>query len=553
MTDARRLLFVLGCLCCLLIVASALPAADPRLDGPGPSEGGTTANDWDALTSSSDPATELTDADADDDTDADGNNDESDDTDDTDATDETHPIAIDGAVEPGNDVVVEVEGATHFDTKAVEVNDETVGETNRVGRVDAAVPYEETMTVTVPDENLSRTVDVPTGATIETDAGVAPDQDIEVAAAVGSTLVTNATVSIDGEAVATTDERGTATVTLPETAGSAELHVERGPVEGERTIDVPEPTVEFASDPIVLPGFPAPVQVSADGAAVPNATVVLESGDELTTDENGQASLWMPVDDEATVTADVGAETASATVENLYLRLTAIVVLGPGLLLGLTITYLRVVASRDRRRGAVLSDLFLSLADVFSTLGDGFRRPTVSWPTISLPSLRIGRSLPSIGTLVPSLTVGSLRSTLPSLGSFSRSSSGRGDSLFRDRFGSTADGDSANNESNDTNPPELAAEPLGPDGPRAEVRTAWHAFLDRLGVENRTTRTPGQLARKAIAAGFPATNVRRLVALFRDVEYGTRDPSPDRVAEVRDTVSELLEYDRDPEDEEGSE
>lgn len=549
MTGTRRLLFALGCMCCLLVVASALPAADPRLESPGTGDGGTSAGDWESVASSSNPVEDVTDTDADRDDDSGPDN-------------RSHDIEIEGELEPGNDVTVSLDVTGPFNEKSVEVNGEPVGETD-FGSISVVVPYAEEMNVTVPDTNQSRTVDVETTATIEPDDGAVPARDLEVAVAVGSTPVPDATVFLDGESVATTDEDGAATVPLPDTARPVDLRVERGPVEGERTVDVAEPEIGFSS-PLLFPGSPAPVQVSAGGAAVPDATVSLESGGTTTTDDSGQTRVWLPIDDAATVSVEVGEETATASVENLYLRLTALVVFGPGFLIGGAVTYLRFAATREHRRNRIPTGIFVGLADMLAGLSDvlgrrsnpfsRFRLPSISsipMPSVSIPRPGIGSGLRSFGTALSSL--GTAFGSLPSFGSLLRGpnrSENSGGSLFRDRFGSDDEREGAD----DRDRPQLADEPLAPRGPRAEVRTAWHAFLDRLGVEGRETRTPGQVARDAVAAGFPAASVSRLVAIFRDVEYGDREPSPGRVEAARAAADDLIDHEADSDDdEEGSE
>ncbi|PCR90681.1 DUF4129 domain-containing protein [Natrinema ejinorense] len=549
MTGTRRFLFVVGCLCCLLAVASALPAADPRIEGPGEAGGEPIAGDWESIDETpefeTNPAPDTNET-----------------TDERDREPNDDEIDIEGAVEPGNEVTVDIGHVGHFDEGTIAVNGENVTSSDMFGNANITVPYAEEMTVSVPDENRSRTVDVRTDATLETHGGAAPARDLEISAAVGSTPVPDATVRRDGEAVATTDEDGHANVTLPETARDVDLQVERGPVTATRTVDVAEPTVRFVS-PLLFPGMPAPVQVSAGGEAVSDATVRLENGGTATTGSDGKARLWLPVGDEATVTVDVGAETATATVGNLYLRLTAVVVLVPGFCIGGVLTYLRVVAARERRRGDAWAGFFVALAAFFDGLAEAFARflrtlgggnwpslslpvPSVSFPTLSIPRLEFG----GFGRGFPALpSIGRTFGTLPSLGSpglLGWSSNGSERSVLGELLGSSSDESDESTDSEDGGPT-LAAEPLTPRGPRAEVRAAWHAFLDRLGVEDRETTTPGEVARDALAAGFRADRVDRLVGVVRDIEYGGHEPSPDRVAAVRATVRELLESDSDEE------
>ncbi|TYT63247.1 DUF4129 domain-containing protein [Natrialba swarupiae] len=540
MSGRRRTLLVLGCIVCLLAVASALPAADPRLDAPGAPQGESAPGDWESVADPTDPVEEVTEPDSSDDAE--------------DATDDSSEAAgsepappgfeVSGAVEPGNEVRVETERST-TSSSAITVNGEEVASTGPFGRAEITVPYEEEMNVTIVDSGQSRTFDVPTDAAIEPGDGAAPGSDLEVAAAVGSTPVSDATVSLEGDPVATTDEAGKATVALPETAGPADVSVERGAVEGDRTIDVLEPDVEFAH-PLLFPGSPAVVLVSADGDGIGGATVSV--GDEETaTGDDGRAWVWLPVTDEATVTAEVGAETATTTVGNLYLRLTAVVVLVPGLVIGAAVTYFRLVATTERSRWHGRTSLLVALADALAAFSDWIAG--VRLPRYSLPSFEFGGG-PSLGW--PSLPSFSFPSySRPSLGSVTRSSSSGSRRGIRSRVSDTLGfGDDEPDVADDDTGPTLADEPFGPRGPRAEIRATWHAVLDRVGIENRETRTPGQAAREVLSAGFPPSSVRRLVSIVRDVEYGGRDPSPERVADARATATELLAHEPDEEGDE---
>ncbi|MDF9745697.1 DUF4129 domain-containing protein [Natrinema salsiterrestre] len=546
MTGTRRLLFVVGCLCCLLAVASALPAADPRIDGPGDRTGEPVAGDWDAMEAT--PEFDAnTSADRDDLPDGDSQPDE---------------IEIDGAVEPGNEVTVDIGGVYHFTNVAIAVNGRNRTHVDELGRANVTVPYAEEMTVSVPDENRSRTVDVRTDATIEPQEDAAPNRGLEITATVGSTDVPDATVTLDGDPVAETDDNGTATVAMPEEAGPVDLRVERGPVTGDRTVDVAEPTVRFVT-PVLFPGSPAEVQVSADGRPVSGATVSVEGGGRKSTDGDGRATMWLPISDAATVSTEVGAESATTSVGNLYLRLTAVVVLVPGFAIGVVVSYLRLAAASENRRERSAAGLFLAFADGFEQFAAALRAltvtlsefslPSISAPTFSAPRLEFGGvggfEFPSLGPALSSF--GRAFGTLPSLGSLEWSSNTSTGSPLRDLFG-TSDDDDASDESTGSQDdgPRLAARPLEPRGPRAEIRAAWHAFLDRLEVDDRETATPGEIARDALASGFPADRVDRLVAIVRDVEYGGREPSTDRVAAARAAVRELREH--DPDDEEGA-
>lgn len=555
MSGTRRVLLVIGCMVCLLAVASTLPAADPRLDVPGAGggSGGETAGDWDSIVESDQPPEESESDDPDD-----GDEDAGDDGEES--SDDANGITISGAVEPGNEVTVDVDDADPFDPVPVAVDGQRVGEVEIEG-VTVEVPFAEEMTVSLPEDGASRTVDVRTDARLVPIDAAAPDRDLTVRVSVGTTAVPDATISRDGDAVATTDGDGEATVPLPETAGPTDLRAERGPVTGERTVEVPEPSVRLLT-PLLIPGAPAPVEVSADGAGVEDAVVSVEDGGQAVTDADGRAWVSLPIADEATVTADVGAETATTSVGDLYLRLTAVVVLVPGFLVGGVYTYGRLAARRDRRQRASLLAVFVALADALGALSERLGALVGSWPgpsrpRVGLPDLSFPRvSLPDVSWPgAGSAGLGAVRSlgaALTGLGSGDEPTRRR--SLLPDWFGGSDDeaddalGGDADGPADA--PADETDEGTSQRGPRAEVRAAWHAFCDRVGVEDRETRTPGQVARRALSIGFPPAAVRRLVATFRQVEYGGRDPTTERVAEAR-AATEIL-HEADP-DEEGSE
>ncbi len=560
MNRRRRLLVVLACVGCLLAVASALPAADPRLEAPG---GESTAGEWDAVVGEPTPAADL-------ENDPDGERSGEDGHDSDDRSDgtggSTDGIELSGSLEPGNEVTVELEeGASHFDPPTIEVNGERVGEPTPFGRLDGVeVPYAETMTVTVPDRDLSATFEVRTDATVRLHDPAAPGADVELSAAVGSTPVHDATVSVDGEATGTTDADGRTTVTLPDRAGETDITVERGPITGTETVSVVAPTASFAS-PLLVPGSLAPVRVTADGGGVPNATVAVVGGGEAaahdamgadgaaaideghvtSTDDAGNTRVWLPLDDEATLIATAGGETTTTTVENLYLRLTAVLVVVPGLVIGGVIGYLRLARRFDHEPGNEFAVLFVGLAEMFATLGSVIRLPSPSVPDLSWPALRIPTGL---GRSIGAAVAGVLTSlgSVPSIGSVTRSTRRGVGSLVRSGAETVRRGSADDDEG--TGGTGIRGEPLGPESPRRTVRAAWHTFCDRVGVRRRESRSPGEVARQAIEAGYPAETVNDLLSTLRDVEYGGHRATPDRAVRAHDTAADLVEYDPDERD-----
>jgi len=556
----RRLLLIGACIVCLLVVGSALPAADPRLDVPtvGTSAGGDDGGGggtWDRVVDTSDEG-DSTDEDdeaiGDDDTEVDG----------------TEPGAPDlyvrGRVVPGNEITVEVENLFEPEEEyEISVNGGLVGRTDG-GTATVTVPFAEEMTVEVQGESVSTTVDVETAASIELSDEVGRTDGGTATVTVGGTSVPDVAVYRDGDQVGVTSDEGKVSLTMPERVGEVELRAERDPVAGERSVELPAPTVRVTS-PILFPGLPAPVEVTADGVGVPNATVSVDGGGSATTGDDGSARVSLPIDNDATVTAEIAGEQVTTTVGRLYLRLTVITVLLPGVLLGFAWSYFKLAARYEREHEAVaaggggrgIAAVFVALGDALGDLVDalaGLSAPRFSWPSFSVPRLGLlsAFSVPSFSWPSfswPSFGRAGTGSVLSGLRPSGDGGSGRLTAI-RERL-SIGGGDGESDEDPDATPgPSLAEEPLGPASPRAELRAYWHAVLDRVGLRNRETRTPGQAARRALSAGFPARKVRRLLGVFRQIEYGDREPAPEQVSEALRAADDLLDH--DPE-EEGSE
>ncbi|PSP60138.1 DUF4129 domain-containing protein, partial [Halobacteriales archaeon QH_7_66_37] len=243
MNGPRRLLLVAGCVVCLLVLSSALPAADPRLDAPqvGDSSAseGSTNGDWDDVVD--DPGLE------------DDNSDEGEEEIDTepesDSVTDIDPASdidldINGKVVPGNELTVEV--SKQFgpldQERSIVVNGEPAG-TTQDGDLSVTVPYAEEMNVSIPSDSVSRTLDVATNASIEFDDGVAQNRNVTASVQVGSTSVPGVSVSQDGETIGTTDENGEVTLAMPERVGTTDVRAERGAISVQRSVELPAPEV----------------------------------------------------------------------------------------------------------------------------------------------------------------------------------------------------------------------------------------------------------------------------------------------------------------------
>lgn len=512
MRDSRQFLILFACVCCLLVVATALPSADPRID----SSGGV---GWNPVVDSDDSTTV-----------------ESDTTDDEDDTDtgftDSAEIDVSGELVPGNQVEIDVQQSPAFSMASgpLLVDGERIGEYGTSidgGGASYTVPFTEEITVSAPDEELTETFAVETDADIAVAGPPIAGRESDLIATVGSQRLTGAAVRVAGQQVATTDENGTATVGIPGEADSVDISVERDPVAGGTTVETADIDVAFTSL-LVLPGLPASVQVSADGTPVEGAIVEID-GETAQTDASGQARLRVPVSDAVTVDVTAGSERATETASGLYLRLTALVLVVPSIVIGVVAAYRRFISRQARRRHA---SVFLNLGSWLAGFTGLF-----SWPSFDGWRRRPGSLFPEWSFSLPS--VPRLRPSLPSLpgpslgGLFSAGDGETATSTTGDgRFGLGSD---------EADESDGAATDPGDRSPAQQVGLRWHRFVAHLGIERPETWTPGQVARRAIAAGYPGRQVRALVRTFRAIEYGGRDATPDRVERVREATHSLLE------------
>lgn len=85
------------------------------------------------------------------------------------------------------------------------------------------------------------------------------------------------------------------------------------------------------------------------------------------------------------------------------------------------------------------------------------------------------------------------------------------------------------------------AEPTSDDDaePVTSVREAWADMTELVPVRNPETATAAEYARRAVDDGLPAAPVERLTALFREVRYGGRPDSEERVTAARRALDAL--------------
>ncbi|WP_424016651.1 transglutaminase domain-containing protein [Halorientalis pallida] len=467
---------------------------------------------------------------------------------------------------PGQPVAVRVErdGEPLADV-AVAFDGRRIGTTNASGLVTGTVPFSATLdvTVTVPNEtaapagsaalaladptgtprqravenetNTTRSFDVPTDIRVGIDGESGPGETVTVNATIAGRPVAGADVSVNGSAAGTTDADGRLDVSLP-VSEHASVRVERGEAAGNRTLELANLSVAVSG--FALPGLAVTVSVTDGGEPVSGATVGV-GGSSVETGEDGTATVSLPLATGATVTVETPAGlTETRPVRMQFLTAALVSLLALAVLVGAYLLRRRAVAAgrslREQVRVALywLSGAFVSALVALAVRGEALlaalpavlRRVRDALATLAhelAAAVRARRfdlaRLPGPQTLLARL-LAALRGLLAGV----RDSLPGGD-------GATEPG-GATATTADTTPDEPAA--------RERVRRAWREFRAQVPVADHRTKTPGELARAGVDAGFPRTAVRTLRDAIRDVEYGRRDPA-EYVDDVDDARREL--------------
>ena len=313
---------------------------------------------------------------------------------------------------------------------------------------------------------------------------------------------------VGGETVTQTDVDGRAEVPLPEEPGNVTIAVERGPVSGETTVQVPALSVDVEpTAPLALPLTEAQVTARLGGRPLAGAPVSVGGERVATTDANGTATVTLPVSGSATVTVSDGPLTAGGTVDGLLLHLLLV-------LAGLAAAVGGLVLGA-RRLGYGLRGL-LALA---------WRLPrlAVEYAQLALVVLATGG-----GDLLRT-GLASLRQALGALAALLRgraSVSGlrtRLTAWYRERAPGRGPGGG----------------PVGASGGgegRVTVRAAWRRLVEGLSVRRPETKSPGELAAHGVERdGLPADAVHTLRDTYREVEYGSRS-ADDRLERVQSAL-----------------
>lgn len=332
--------------------------------------------------------------------------------------------------------------------------------------------------------------------------------------------VSNGSVAINGEAVGTTDATGRLTFRVPAglSAGQVPLTVQTETIDGGQLVAVAEFELTAASSRVLaLPGETVAVRASA--GEEPIEGVALTAGDEevATTDVNGTADVPLSAARETTLEASYAGSQSTVTIENrlagVVLRVIGVVAILGGVAVVLNREYavfstaqrgakalgegvrraafraanglrrIPAVVSRARRRG-----LRATLAEI------------VRWPARLLQRVRARLPASLLGyVLVLALQV-------------YRSLTGARRTETDGPTSETALDEGISGKVSDT----------AADAAWTSITQIWGAFVRLVLHRVMPTYTPGEVARAAIAKGFPRGPVVRLTNAFRAAAYGPK-------------------------------
>ncbi|WP_225335564.1 transglutaminase family protein [Halomicrobium urmianum] len=450
-----------------------------------------------------------------------------------------YTVRLNRSAAPGAPVTVSVtRNGLPVGGAEVTFNGERVGVTDEDGQVVGEVPYAETLRVDV-DESADpqlvdvdaaqstdllyaprqgtadaddSTFDVPTNATLSVDGDAVTGGEVTVTATVDGVPVRRAALLVDGERVGRTDAGGQAAVALPDETGNVTVRVERDPVAGERTLRLAALNVSVTpTAPLALPGTGVVVEATLGGDPVPGATVTVDGERVGGTAVDGTATARLPLAGAADVAVERHGQRAEQTVGGLFVNLAApvlaaLAVLGGAALLARRSGIDPATIDRTLRR---LPDMLATALVALGAVAD--RAVGRLWARARLTAAHL-RSL-AAGRRSPGELLAALRDWLTARRAEVRSAAA----------GATA----------------AATGDAGPEGSHATVRDAWAEFLESVSLRRPRIRTPAAIGNHAVERDdLPADAVWTLVDAFRAVEYGDRNPD-ERVAEVREAVAEI--------------
>ena len=298
---------------------------------------------------------------------------------------------------------------------------------------------------------------------------------------------------------------GIATVDIPHNiSDSAEITAEYGNLSSESTFDAGELEVETSYEyHFALPGQEMKMNLYVDDTQLESIPIEHEGG-LLTPDDNGTIVTTLPFSSSTSYTIDYGPN--QITHEVNILRHSAA-------LFGAALTGLLVGGVLYRRSG-------LSASSIYSTLRSGVFH-------VINQMISVTARLAGLLRLIGDHLTGGIQSILALPGElYQRWCEWKPDSISHaiwirlsavgvflrsilSRSSTSPDSSSANPDS------------APPDQSTLHIREIWGTFVKMVLPRHYHTKSPGEIARKAVQIGFPETPVRRLTSAFRQSEYGS--------------------------------
>ncbi len=327
-------------------------------------------------------------------------------------------------------------------------------------------------------------------ATIAVSGDPAPGNTVTLTVSAGDRQLDGATITADGSEVGQTDDDGQIELELPEESGEVRVGVERGPVSGDATIEIPE--LELAVDTGTLPsvsGSTVTVEATLDDEPAAGEPIELNGETVATTASDGTATVRLPAASEAAISVTASGQSQQVVLSGLLWRL--------GVLLSVFFALVSAPLYALSRRGYDLRWFHSRLTGLPNVIVDTAR------------STLIGIARGRIG---PQTVAHCCANWL----------SGQRKRLLR-RFDSAGDSESSRSGHSD----------------QLSVQDAWDQFVDQLSVQTVETQTPGELATHAVETDeLPEDAVLMVRDTFREVEYGSRQ-STDHHQRIAEAIREI--------------
>ncbi|WP_049890034.1 DUF4129 domain-containing protein [Natronorubrum bangense] len=529
---------------------------DSTGDDSGPSDGDTGSSSGDSSDDTTgDDSGDTSDSDTDDDSEdssdgdtddssgsEDSSDDESDQTDeaeneaddddpDSQETDNESTIALSSdRPAPGEEVTVTVtDGDGPKSNATVRFNGEQIGTTDADGAINGTVPFTEMVSVEVTSDTGNETATTTFPVASEVTIALEPvplvlGGEAAVQAHVNGEPVSNADLYLGEEQVGTTDEAGEAVLAVPDDLGREEvtLTARRGEIEDERTVAVGQLEVTPESTTVLaIPGQEISLTATVGSIPVSGVEIVDDGTVVATTGSDGEATVSASFESETLITGSYAGQETTTQVENRFLP----VVVGMGVLVTGVLGTGVVLRRRSGRLATARRRIERRVRNsIDACIG------TILWLEDALGSTQ-GRERQALWSLLlrllqsPLVAMRSLKSALVGLFAIPRWTGGSRGAPRSSAGGPTEEGQTADARDH---------------GPRSSIRQAWASFVRLVLRRIDPTLTPGEVARKAVATGFPTGPVQRITDTFRVVEYGRADPES-RLDDATGALTEIEE------------